>query len=55
MMKNLPNILTVGRIILAVIMLYFLPKEGLFPKFISAMLFAVAAITDFFDGYIARK
>lgn len=53
---NLPNKLSLIRIILVPIMvatfyMSFLPYNYL----ITAVIFAVAAITDFLDGYIARK
>ena len=54
-MKNLPNILTVYRIIsLPVLVLLLLSSD---PKFIfyALLLFITIAASDFFDGYIARK
>ena len=51
---NLPNILTVIRCALvpAMVGLCYLPGEYLW---IPGVVFAVAAVTDFFDGYLARK
>jgi len=63
-MINLPNILASLRIILAPLMLYFFigRDEGIFATihyswldYIAGFIFVVASITDFFDGYIARK
>ena len=51
----LPNILTVFRIGLTFVFGFYLLQEGLNAKIIAAVLFAVASITDFLDGYIARK
>ena len=57
---NLPNILTWGRIIaipLFVAVLYF-PEEWLTAhqaNVISMWIFIAAAVTDWFDGYLARK
>ncbi|MCX2721650.1 CDP-diacylglycerol--glycerol-3-phosphate 3-phosphatidyltransferase [Roseibium salinum] len=51
---SLPNILTYGRILAVpavAICFYF---EGNTPRWIALGLFVVAAITDFFDGYLAR-
>jgi cardiolipin synthase len=54
---NLPNILTYGRIIAvpAVVACFTLP--GLpsdTSRWVAFWLFVIAAITDFFDGYLAR-
>lgn len=49
---NLPNKLTILRIVLIPVCL-FLWAQGW--PLAAAVVFAVAAITDFFDGYIARK
>jgi len=52
---NVPNILTLSRIImipLMVICFYWFGEKG---KVIAAALFALAAVTDWFDGYLARK
>lgn len=53
---NLPNKLTLLRIILIPIFaaIYFLPVIP-FNYVISAVIFLIAALTDFLDGYIARK
>ncbi len=71
--KNLPNKLTIFRIILSIIIIILLlfPFNMInitFPKYlvggvivldmklvISGILFIIASITDFLDGYIARK
>lgn len=71
--KNIPNYLTISRIIISVIVILFLlfPFDMInvsFPKYlingtviidvkmvIAAVLFVIASITDFFDGYLARK
>ena len=51
-MKNLPNILTLGRIF--IIPLVVVALLGGF-NHIALVLFIIAGITDFFDGYFARK
>jgi cardiolipin synthase len=51
-MKNLPNILTLVRI--AIIPLVVLALLGGF-NHIALVLFIIAGITDYFDGYFARK
>ncbi len=53
---NLPNLLTLSRIVLTVPALFFLTAgNGTVLYFLSAVVFVVAALTDFFDGRIARK
>ena len=49
---NLPNRLTILRIIMIPVCLAF---WALGLHFLSAVVFALAAATDFLDGYIARK
>ena len=52
---NLPNILTLSRIImipLLVVSFYWLGDVG---RIVAAALFAVASVTDWLDGYLARK
>lgn len=52
---NIPNMLTLGRIVmipLMVISYYWLGDGG---KILAAAIFALAAVTDWFDGYLARK
>ncbi|MBU4305811.1 MAG: CDP-diacylglycerol--glycerol-3-phosphate 3-phosphatidyltransferase [Candidatus Omnitrophica bacterium] len=52
---NLPNRLTVLRIVLSFIFMFLLFSEGVLSKVIALCLFIIACITDFYDGYIARK
>ena len=60
---NLPNQITILRLILSVIFLVFLaqfqvkihPAEGSHLLDFCAVLFLVAALTDALDGYLARK
>ena len=53
---NLPNKLSILRILLIPVftVFFFLPQIP-FNYVISASIFAIAAATDFLDGYIARK
>lgn len=52
---NLPNKLTVGRIFLVPVFMFFLLVKIPYGNYIAAFVFIVAASTDGLDGYIARK
>jgi CDP-diacylglycerol--glycerol-3-phosphate 3-phosphatidyltransferase len=61
---NLPNILATFRILLAPLMLWFMVNRdnSLFVNwdiswldYMAALIFVIASVTDFFDGYIARN
>lgn len=51
---NLPNMLTMSRLGLAGVMMGFLELPFHFSKTMALLVFAVAGITDYLDGYIAR-
>ncbi len=51
---NLPNRITALRIAFVPLVVFFLTKDSPLYGFIAALLFGVAAITDYFDGYYAR-
>jgi CDP-diacylglycerol---glycerol-3-phosphate 3-phosphatidyltransferase len=51
---NLPNMLTMGRIVAIPLVLVLLDRGGPKDCFWAAIIFAAAAITDFLDGYLAR-
>ncbi|HHU93012.1 MAG TPA: CDP-alcohol phosphatidyltransferase family protein [Halanaerobiaceae bacterium] len=51
-MSAIPNLLSITRIILIPIYLYFFMNANYLT---AGILFSISAITDFFDGYIARK
>ena len=60
MKMNLPNKLTILRVILVPFFVFFLlAPESLIPhstaKWIALVIFCVASITDFLDGQIARR
>jgi CDP-diacylglycerol--glycerol-3-phosphate 3-phosphatidyltransferase/cardiolipin synthase len=57
MIFNLPNSLTWTRIVLipVVIGVYYLPLPPHEQNLIATIAFVVAAITDWFDGWVARK
>ena len=52
---NLPNKLTISRIILAAIFILLLFIRGAGSKFFALAVFLIACITDYYDGLIARK
>lgn len=62
-MWNLPNILASFRVLLAPLFLYFLILAGnndtdihtSWFNYFAGLVFVIASVTDFFDGYIARS
>ena len=59
---NLPNAITVGRIFLVpllVVVLLTNPKDvnlfGVGKELLGALIFAIASLTDWLDGYLARR
>ncbi len=60
-LKNVPNILAALRIFLAFLMYLFLVNRDIFNihsswlDYFAALIFVIASITDFFDGFIARN
>src|SRR5579862_3050833 len=61
-MKQLPNILTIGRLVLTLAVLALLAQAGVSSDELKVDLeawafvaFVIAAVTDFFDGWLARK
>jgi len=52
---NIPNILTLSRLGLAVVMMVFLSVNFPFASSLALLVFVIAGITDYLDGYLARK
>ena len=54
MLKKIPNILTIGRIIIVpfFVLAFYLP--GIYGDLTALILFVVASFTDFLDGMLAR-
>lgn len=52
---NTANRLTISRIILTFVFLFFFSLQGLWAKVVSLIIFILAALSDFFDGRIAQK
>ncbi len=52
--KNLPNILTVFRILIIPLLIASFYLDSVLYHWVAALLFLTASITDYFDGYLAR-
>ncbi|MCX5667078.1 MAG: CDP-diacylglycerol--glycerol-3-phosphate 3-phosphatidyltransferase [Candidatus Omnitrophica bacterium] len=52
---NLPNKLTILRIILVAVFMFFLFSKGVVMKSLALITFLAASFTDILDGYIAKK
>jgi CDP-diacylglycerol--glycerol-3-phosphate 3-phosphatidyltransferase len=52
---TLPNQLTILRIILSPIFLFFFLSEVVWMKQVSVAIYIVAALSDWYDGWLARK
>jgi len=54
---NLPNKLTMLRVLMIPVFLFFLMTEagGEYSRYIATAIFVIASLTDALDGYIARK
>ncbi|MBL4740868.1 MAG: CDP-diacylglycerol--glycerol-3-phosphate 3-phosphatidyltransferase [Sneathiella sp.] len=55
MLLSLPNILTLSRIVIIPLLLGALYLPGTAGSWVPLTLFIAAGVTDFFDGYFARK
>ena len=52
---NLPNILTLSRIGFAFVLVYLLLLNSLTGNMWAAFFFIIASLTDYYDGYLAKK
>lgn len=52
---NLPNVLTIFRIVLTFVFIFIFIQDGLGSRILALIIFTAASLTDFFDGYLARK
>ena len=54
MLKKIPNLLTIGRIIIVpfFVLAFYLP--GFYGDLTACVLFVIASFTDFLDGMLAR-
>ena len=55
MTLNLPNTLTILRVVSVPFFMYFLLEGSQLFRFFAFVLFSLASITDLVDGYLARK
>lgn len=53
--KKLPIQLTLSRVYILPFIIFFLYLNSFYYSFLAAILFIAASITDYFDGYYARK
>lgn len=53
--KNLPLQLTLSRVYILPLILFFLFYNNFLNAILASTLFIIASITDYFDGYYARK
>ena len=54
-LKNIPNFLTLIRILLIPVIILFMEIDQELYRWLSLWLYFLACISDFFDGYLARK
>ncbi len=52
---NTPNKLTISRIILSPVFMVFFLMDNVYCRVLSLIIFTVAALTDIWDGHLARK
>jgi cardiolipin synthase (CMP-forming) len=54
--KNIPNYLTILRMLaIPIIIMSFYFDDSKFAHRLGALIFAIASVTDFFDGFLARR
>lgn len=52
---NLANQLTFSRIVLSFVFIFFIHRPGVASAIAATFIFTIASLTDYFDGYVARK
>ena len=52
---NIANLVTLSRILVAPLFLVFIFRDELWAKWTAGLLFAWGALSDYLDGYLARK
>ena len=54
MIFKIPNILTIGRLIMVPVLVFFFYLPGQFGDWLTCGIFVLASFTDFVDGFLAR-
>jgi cardiolipin synthase len=54
-LKNIPNLLTIIRILLIPVIIIFMEVDNELYRWLALALYTVACLSDFFDGYLARR
>lgn len=52
---NIPNILTIARFFLTALFIYYILKADFISTVVAFGVFIVASLTDYLDGFLARK
>lgn len=55
MYRQLPNILTIARMIITILMVFYYLSNVSYKFEILYCAFVIASVSDFFDGYLSRK
>jgi len=55
MKKNLPNLLSLSRLVATALVVAFVLINQPWSFLVATVLFLLASVTDFFDGYLARR
>lgn len=53
--RAIPNVITVGRIVLAPLVFFLALADGVVPRMLAFLFFCIAAFSDLWDGHLARK
>ncbi|HUG41367.1 MAG TPA: CDP-diacylglycerol--glycerol-3-phosphate 3-phosphatidyltransferase [Longimicrobiales bacterium] len=53
--RTIPNVITVGRILVAPAVFILILTPGFWPRLVAFALFLIAAFSDLIDGHLARK